>query len=246
MKSVLASLLLTAVVCFHPSPAFAQGSGVDRPWSAWLTLGWDDPISGNLIDGAIGTVAGEAAVIEPRSYRDVFGNGLQWRAGVGYLLSPDTEVLASLSYAVSSGEPLAIGTGGSNPLFADFSDHQEFGIEGAYRRYFASRDRWRPYAGAAIGLAFVDRIQSNFTIPNAGVVLTSLDFYDNSTAFTLGANGGVLYEVNDYLEVGGDLGLRWRSGLSENEILTGTGLERINDNSDRWTLPFGAAVRVRF
>ncbi len=245
MRLVAVSLVIAAVVCGRPSPAGAQDA-VERPWSASFTIGWDNPVSGNLIDGGIGTIAAQAVVVEPRSYRDVFGNGLQWRAGVGYLLTADDEVLASISYAVSSGEPLGVGTGGANPLFADFSDHQEFSIEAAYRRYFEARDRWRPYAGAAVGLAFVDRIQTNFTVPAVGVVLTSVDFYDNSTALTFGANGGVLYEVNDSVEVGGDIGLRWRSGLSENEGLAGTGLERINDNSDRWTLPFGVMARVRF
>jgi hypothetical protein len=36
------------------------------------------------------------------------------------------------------------------------------------------------------------------------------------------------------------------SGMAEVDNLQGTGLETINDNSSRWTLPFLVGVRARF
>ena len=36
------------------------------------------------------------------------------------------------------------------------------------------------------------------------------------------------------------------SGMTEIDDLAATGLDDINDNSSRWTLPFLTGVRVRF
>jgi len=52
--------------------------------------------------------------------------------------------------------------------------------------------------------------------------------------------------VADQVEVFGQLGLRWVSGMSAVDGLAGTGLETINDNSARWTVPFVVGVRARF
>ena len=72
------------------------------------------------------------------------------------------------------------------------------------------------------------------------------DFYDRTAAFALGGNAGVLWQVTDRMGVYGQLGLRWMSGLSQVDDLAGTGLEGINDNSPRWTMPIVFGTRVRF
>lgn len=244
MKSSIPCLVL-AIGLLGASTSGAQGAP-DRPWSAFGNIGWDNPISGNLIDGGIGTIGVLPAVVDPQSYGDVFGGGLEWRLGVGYMFRERSEVLGSVRYAVASGEPQAVGTLGASQLFMDFSDYQEFDLEAGYRYYFTPYEKWRPYGGASLGLAFVDRIQTNLTAPDIGAVLTAVEFYDNTTALTIGFNGGVLYELNERVGVGGEVGLRWRGGLSELEGLTGTGLEKINDNSDRWALPITFTARVRF
>jgi hypothetical protein len=242
----LISYLALGIAVLGASPVGAQTAAPETPWSIVGNLGWDNPISGNLIDGAIGTVTFLPAVVEPHSYGDEYGGGLTWRLGVGYMLGDDSEVLGTFTYAVASGEPISVGTLGGEQLFMDFSDYQQLDLEAGYRRYFSARNKWRPYGGASLGLAFVDRVQTNLTAPNIGAVLTAVDFYDNTTAFTVGFNGGVLYEVNERVGVGGEIGLKWRSGLSGIEGLAGTGLEKINDNSDRWSLPITFTARVRF
>jgi len=244
MKSISSAFALASILVV-PHHAGAQLAATTNPWSVSVNFGADNPISGNLVDGGIGTLNSMAVVVDPVSYGDVFGNGVQWRFSSGYMLWPGIEILGIVSYAVASGEPLQIGTA-TAPLFADFSDRQEFGIEGGYRKYFAARRQWRPYAGGTLGLVFVDRIQANFTVPAVGTVQTSADLYDNSTAFTLSAHGGVLYEITEKVGIGGELGLRWRAGLSEIDDLQGSGLEKINDNSDRWSLPFNVVARLRF
>ena len=246
MRSINSAIAL-ALILVVPAYAGAQGAAMPptAPWSVAVNVGADNPISGNLVDGGIGTLNSMAVVIDPASYGDVFGNGVQWRFSAGYMLWPNIEFLGIVSYGVASGEPLAIGTAAA-PLYADFSDRQELGIEGGYRRYLGARGHWRPYAGGTVGLVFVDRIQANFTVPATGTVQTSAELYDNSTAFTVSGHGGVLYEMSERVGIGGELALRWRGGLSESDDLQGSGLEKINDNSDSWSLPFSLVARFRF
>lgn len=70
--------------------------------------------------------------------------------------------------------------------------------------------------------------------------------YDGTAAFTFGVNGGALYEINPRLDVTGQLGFRYNSGLSAIDALKGTGLENVNDKSSRWTMPITFGVRVKF
>jgi len=56
----------------------------------------------------------------------------------------------------------------------------------------------------------------------------------------------VLWQVSNRVGAYGQVGLRWMSGLSEIDNLAGTGLETINDDSSRWTLPIVIGMRVRF
>ena len=85
-----------------------------------------------------------------------------------------------------------------------------------------------------------------FAVPAAGIVLNATDFYDQTGAFTFNVAGGVLYNFTERFAADARLGLRYVSGLSAIDGLVGTGLENINDDSSRWTLPLTVGVRFRF
>ena len=72
------------------------------------------------------------------------------------------------------------------------------------------------------------------------------DFYDQTAAFTFGANGGVMVQTGARVGVYAQLGLRWVSGMSQIDDLASTGLGNINDKSSRWTLPFIVGLRFAF
>jgi hypothetical protein len=42
------------------------------------------------------------------------------------------------------------------------------------------------------------------------------------------------------------IGIRYVSGMSDVDALTGTGLGSINDKSARWAMPFISGVRFKF
>jgi hypothetical protein len=243
----LVLVLLTIILAAVPAAATAQTS--DNTWSAEVYVGWDNGISGDLISSGIGTIVGQPAVVESQSYDDVYGTGARWRFSAAYRLSPRSEVLGSLEYASAGGDVVQVGTVGGDPLFAQFDDYRAIGIEAGYRYYFADRGasgRIKPYVGGLLGVDIVREIDAVITIPQQNVILDATNFYDRTGAFVFGLNGGALFDVNERLAVGAEIGLRHHSGLSQLEALTGTGLEDINDSSGRWTLPLTVGARVKF
>jgi hypothetical protein len=58
--------------------------------------------------------------------------------------------------------------------------------------------------------------------------------------------GGVLIKVQERVDLNVNLGFRYTGGLSDIDPLVGSGLEDINDDTARWTLPFMVGVRVKF
>jgi opacity protein-like surface antigen len=131
--------------------------------------------------------------------------------------------------------------------YGQYQDYQSFGLDVGFRRYANGLDaKLRPYAEGTVGLGFVDETDIVLVAPTANLAGNATDFDDRTTALTLGANAGLLWQLAERFGVFGQLGVRWVSGMSEVDGLQGTGLETINDKSARWTLSFLVGVRARF
>ena len=115
-----------------------------------------------------------------------------------------------------------------------------------FRRYGRLSPTLRAYGEGTLGFGFVDKTDITFVAPGANLIGTPSSFYDQTAAFTVGANAGLLIETGAHVEFFGQLGLRSVSGMSEVDQLIGSGLETINDKSSRWTLPFITGIRFRF
>ena len=114
------------------------------------------------------------------------------------------------------------------------------------RRYCRIDTDLQPYAEGTIGIGFIDSINVQLVAPAAGLVVDNTDFYDQTAAFTLAGNAGLLWKASDRIGIFGQLGIRYVTGMSEVDDLVGTGLAPINDSSARWTMPFVAGVRIGF
>jgi hypothetical protein len=104
----------------------------------------------------------------------------------------------------------------------------------------------RPYVEGTIGLGWIDDINADLVAPQANQVIEANNFYQSTTAFSWGVSAGLLYDITSRLGGFAQLGLRYTSGLADVDNFVGTGLDSINDNSARWTLPFLVGVRVGF
>jgi hypothetical protein len=229
------------------SIARAQSNAPDRPWTAEFAIGWDNGITGNINSSGIGSINNQVVVITRNSYNDVYGAGLHLRFGGGYLFKPNTEARVTFTFqSLDADYVVPMGDIGVSNLYGQFSDYQTFGIDFGLRRYGDITPKLRAYGEGTIGLGFVDKTDVTLVAPGANLAGQATDFYDQTTAFTFGVSVGLLAQTSDRMGFFGQLGIRRTSGLAEVDDLVGTGLDTINDKSQRWTLPFIGGVQFRF
>jgi hypothetical protein len=244
-KRVIVAMAMVAALGLASS-AQAQPSIMDYRWSFDVGLGWDNSLSGNINSGAIGALDGQTVVVTPNSYSDVYGTGFHLRFGGGYLIDEISEVRAVFTYQSLSADLTEMGDFGVSSLYGQYDKYKSFGLDVGFRRYFDVKPNVRPYVEGTIGLGFITEIDVVLSAPSANFTGRATDFYDRTAAFSLAGNAGVLWQVSNHIGAYGQFGLRWMSGLSQIDDLAGTGLETINDDSSRWTLPIMVGARVRF
>ena len=253
MKSywnVVAGAILVASLGAVPAGAQTAAqpatAPVDSPWSVDVGIGMDNSISGNINSSGIGRLNNQTVVILKNSYENVYGTGMHFRFGGGYMLNNDTEVRVTFTLQSLDADLVPLGDIGASKLYAQYADYQSFGMDVGLRKYLDLTPKIRGYGEGTIGLAFVDETDVILVAPSTNLAGNATDFYDKTAAFALGANVGVLFQVHEKVGVYGQLGLRYVTGMSEVDGLAGTGLETINDKSARWTLPVIVGVRIRF
>jgi len=243
--AVFATLTLVSLLGLSSS---AQAQTSSSPWSVDFAIGWDNDIAGSINSSAIGTLNNQSVVILKNTYEDVYGTGLHLRGGVGYQPNgTNREYRATLTFqSLDADDVVPMGDIGLSKLYAKYSDYQAFSLDLGIREYYDLRSRLQGYADGTVGLGFVDKIDAQLVAPSANLNRQANDLYDQSVAFSIGANGGLLFQQTDRLGLFVQMGLRWVSGLAEVDDLVGTGLETLNDKSSRWTVPFLVGARLKF
>jgi len=226
------------------SPASAQPAA--SRWSADVGFGLDNSISGNINSSGVGLINNQAVVVLKNPYENVYGTGLHFKFGGGYMIDDVTDVRVTFTFQSLDADLTPLGDIGTSKLYAQYADYQSFGLDAGLRRYVDLAPKVRAYGEGTIGLAFIDETDVILVAPTANLSRDATDFYDRTAAFTLGGNAGVLFQAAERVGVYGQIGLRYVSGMSSVDGLAGTGLETINDKSSRWTMPFIAGVRLRF
>ena len=230
----------------QPAQPYSAGPGDGSPWSVDVGFGLDNSISGNINSSGIGKINNQAVVILKNSYEDVYGTGLHFRFGGGYMIDDVSEVRVTFTLQSLDADLTPLGDIGTSRLYGQYADYQSFGMDVGFRRYVDVTPALRAYGEGSVGVAFIDETDVILVAPTANLSGNATDFYDKTAAFTLGGNAGVLFKVAEKVGVYGQIGLRYVTGMSAVDGLAGTGLETINDKSARWTVPFIAGVRVRF
>jgi hypothetical protein len=239
----LIPFLLAVASTVHAQPAPSLSS----PWSLDVGIGWDNGISGNINSSGIGEINNQAVVITANGYDDVYGTGLHLRFGAAYALKDDMEVTGNFTFqSLDADQVTPMGDIGVSNLYGQYSDYQAFGLDVGLRQYLNLSSAIRVYGEGTLGLGFIDKTDITLVAPGANLAGSANDFYDQTAAFAIGANVGMLFQTGGRLGFYGQLGLRWMSGMDEVDDLEATGLDDINDKSSRWTLPFLGGVRVRF
>jgi opacity protein-like surface antigen len=215
------------------------------PWSVSFDLGAQVALSGDVHAGAEGRVLGLPTQVESRSYGDVYGTGFYWAAGLGYRLGPAGELRVQGAYTSNPAERLQVGNVASLPLFGLFDDYKAFSMAAGYRQYLGTAAA-RPYVGASVGFVRLEEVTSEFTVPAAGVVLSNVAFLKSSTVPSLAVGAGVQVDISDRFAVQGGVEFKWQGDAADEDGLAGTGLDGINDESRRWSMPITGGLTVRF
>lgn len=221
--------------------ASAQDSRVVVSFDA----GGQVPVSGDVHGAGSGRVLNLPTQVSARSYGDVYGTGFYWAAGLGYRVTTLGEIRVQGSYTSNPAERLQVGTVAGLPLFGLFDDYKAFGMDFGYRQYLTG-GTMQPFVGGSVGFTRLSSVQSEFSVPAAGVVLSDVDFLDSSTVASFGGNAGVLINVSSRLAFQGGVEFRWHGDAEDLDGLAGTGLEPINDEARRWAMPITAGVTVKF
>jgi len=240
---VLAVLAVSALLWVPET--FAQSAPESR-WNVEFGIGWDNSISGNINSGAFGRLNNLPVVITKNTYEDVYGTGLHMRFGGGYMLDENTEVRGIFTFQSLDADLTTMGEVGSANLYGQYSDYQALTLDAVYRRYSRVSRNVRAYGEGTIGFGFVDKTDVILLAPAINFSRDATDFYDQTAAFTLGTNAGLMFDIGKKLDFFGQVGFRYVTGMAEVDALTGTGLETINDKSARWTFPFVVGIRKRF
>jgi hypothetical protein len=238
-------LWLVLALAFVGIASDAQAQVPAERWSVEIGAGFDNSISGNINSSGVGTINGQTTVITRNSYEDVYGTGLHLRFGGGYLLNTGSEVRVAFSFQSLDSELTPMGDIGPNRVYGDYADYQAFGIDFGLRQYHEVTDAIRAYGEGSLGIGFVDAIDNRLVAPAINYD-QKINFFDQTTAFNLGFAVGAMVRVRGALHGFGQLGFRYVTGPGEVDQTFGTGLESINDNTARWTIPFVVGAAWRF
>ena len=244
-KAVCLLFVLIMVCVGIASNAEAQAAAPEQRWEVEIGAGFDNSISGNINSSGIGTVNGQSTVILKNSYEDVYGTGLHLRFGGGYMMNELSELRVTFSFQSLDAEITPMGDIGTSKLYGDYADYQSFGIDLGFRQYHELTPAVRAYGEASLGLGFVDATDVRLVAPTINYDQT-INFFDQTAAFTLGLNVGAMVRVRGALHGFGQLGMRYVTGQGKVDQTFGTGLESINDNTARWTIPFVIGAAWRF
>ena len=243
MRNVLRMCLSAASVWAAVSGSTA--SAQTNPWSVSFDIGAQVAVNGDVHSDGSGTVLGLPTQVTAKSYGDVYGTGFYWAAGLGYRVAEQGELRIRGSYTSNPAERLQVGTVAGLPLFGLFDDYEAFGMDFGNRQYLG-RGRIQPFAGADVGFARLETVTSEFSVPAAGVVLPDVGFLDSSVVPAFGFSGGVQVQLSDRLALQGGVDFRWHGDATDVDGLAGTGLEEINDETRRWSMPITGGVVVKF
>lgn len=239
-RQVLAAGSALAIVVSIVGTAAAQTN--PGQVSVTVTGNWEPGIGGTMHEGGRGSVLGLTTLVDEKKWTDTHeGTGILGSAGVGFGVSDRVEVVGNVEFGQTKAKTLQVGTVATLPLFGEFDDLKYWGLNGGVRMFLSSGSI-SPYVAGTVGFRRLSAIGGTFTVPAASVTVPQ-PFFDQSTVPTLGGDFGVLFGMRR-VKLGFQAGVRWTGGPTGSAAsFAGTGLENLNDQGSRVSVPVGVVVR---
>ncbi len=241
-RAVIVVAALAAVL----RPIAGSAQGMENTRSVTLSVGTGVALGGNVITEAVGTINGTPTVFVEQGYGNHFSDALRVRVTGNAGLDYTKEAFVTFAYNKMNGTERITGSVGGYPLYTRFSNTSALDLEGGLRYYFLPEGPTRTYVAGVAGIRFHERIGATIRVLELGLTLDPLDYFEESTLFLVGADAGVSRDLSDAIALGAEIGLRYQPKFSPAPILSGTGLEGINDTGSRVTLPISAFLTWRF
>jgi len=234
-----------------------RGVGAALPFGFELFGGTEFDVSGTLVtrkeDGPSAGGGGRAGAFDAIDYSDAFSSGYNIGAGASYDISRNTTLLATAEYSKKEGQSVDAGSfqsgvydssgvftpdvGSSSPrdLTGQFSDLEQYTIEGGVRKYVGHNVGFRPYVGASAGFTYNKDVDLTQTFNDDGSVFNSQQFIEDGWRPTAAGVVGAEMAVGGRGAIGVETGLRWRDNL-----------KALSGGDDRLSIPVKLRGRLAF
>ena len=240
----------------QPYPAYYQAQsagygggynygGGTLPIGLELGGGQDFFINGDFFPGEVGKPfnggPGIVSDLAPIAYADAFDNAKGLDLTATYDMNHNTTLLGRVGYTKAGGDALKVGTvsdglGTVEDLYAEFSDLEQYTVEGGFRHYMGRPTGMRPYIGGTAG--FVKTEDVTLTQGSATLVDPTIfqqTYVDGGWSPTASGLIGAEWAMGNRSAVGVETGIRWTDDLDTNFV-----------SDDRWSVPVRLRGRVSF
>jgi len=249
----------------QPYPAYygvpqLRGVGAALPFAIGAAIGSEFDIGGDLFGGKeespngkdFASSTGRVGALDAVGYDDAFKKGVNLGGNLEYDVSRNTTLIGGLGFSKREGQVLDNGTfepgtydsagnftssGAVETVTAEYSDLEEWKLEGGVRQYMGYNPIFRPYVGATGGFSYNNRV--DVTQESSGGTLTAAantqQFIDNGWRPTAAGVIGAEMAVGSRAALGVETGIRWRDNLDTNV-----------KSEDRWSIPVSLRGRVAF
>ena len=241
-RSVIAVAALVAVLW----PSAGSTQGMENKRSMTFAVGTGLTLGGNVITEAVGAINGRPAVFVEQGYGNHFSDALRLRVTGNFGLDFTKEAFVTFAYNKMNATERITGSVGGYPLYSRFSNTSALDLEGGLRYYFLPEGPTRTYVAGAAGIRFQDRVGVTIRVPEVGLGIDDLDYFEDSMLFVFGGDVGISRDLSDTIALGAEIGLRYQPKFSPAPVLPGTGLEGINETGSRVGLPMSAFLTWRF
>jgi hypothetical protein len=211
-----------------------------------FSVGTSLALGGAVITEAVGRINNTPTVFVEQGYGNHFSDVLLLRVTGNKGLDFNKEAFITFGYGKMNATERVTGSVGGYPLYTRFSNTYALDLEGGLRYYFLPEGPTRTYVAGAAGVRFQERVGATIRVLEVGLTLDDLDYFEESMLFIVGGDLGISRDLSDSIAIGAEVGLRYQPKFSPAAILTGTGLEDINDTGSRVGLPMNAFITWRF
>ncbi len=220
------------------------GYGGALPFGLELGAGQDFILDGDIFPGDVAKtdpISGlTVSDIDAIGYDDAWGNAKGADLTATYDVSPNTTLLGRVGYSKADGNLLNVGTVSdgivTEDFYVEYSDLEQYTVEGGFRHYMGQPTGMRPYVGATAGFTKTEDVtltQSSATLVDPAVFTQT--YVDGGWSPTASGVVGAEWAVGGRSAIGVETGIRWTEALDSNFV-----------SDDRISVPVRLRGRLSF